>query len=152
MPCQRICYGAFLFIYIITGIGLAGGAVVLNHAAKNSEDYASQLSRAGRWYVGIISLYIMFSCIIHVLGICCKRLLMISRLAVVLLIFGILIELIGLALSVFLSNGSENRKSNLIVFGSVTGYLILLQIYGVIASLSYIAEVRHNYEELPSKK
>ncbi len=34
---------------------------------------------------------------------------------------------------------------------SLTCYLVILQIYGVVASLSYHDEIRHSYEELPFK-
>jgi hypothetical protein len=154
MACRSLCFGFFLFLYIATGVLLAVGAYLINSTDRGYERYGSRLSRTGRYYLGIASLYILFSCVLQLIAIsCCRRLLIVFRLTVVLLIVGILLELIGLTLSIFAGTGDKPgmKKQNAIVFGSITGYLILLQIFGIVTSLTYQSTMPKNYEELPSK-
>jgi len=151
MDCQRILFSIFLFIYILTGIILAIAAYLLHITKDGYNKYGSQLSHAGRYYIGAVSLYILLTCIIQIIALICrKKVLILFRLAVILLIMGIILELTAVAVVVFLRSGidSDTRKKTLIVASTLTGYLIILQIYGVIASLSYLTEIRHNYHEV----
>ncbi len=129
--------------------------ILLRHNTQSGYNkYGSYVSRLGRYYMGLISLYILFTCIIQLIAItCCKRKLILFRLAIALLILGILFELTAVAIIVFLRSGidPDTRKTTLIVVSSLTGYLIILQIYGVIVSLSYPAEIKHNYREVSLK-
>jgi hypothetical protein len=133
---------------------LAIAAYLLHNTEYGYKEYGSNLSRPGRYYIGLVSLYILLTCIIQLLAFTCfKKILILFRLAVILLIVGIILELTAVAIIVFLRGGTDlnTRKTTLIVVSSLTGYLIILQIYGVIASLSYHAEIRHKYEEVSSK-
>jgi hypothetical protein len=154
MHCQRILLPIFLFIYIVTGIILAIAAFILHSTKYGYNQYGSYLSLPGRYYIGLASLYILFTCIIQLIAIiCCKRKSILFRLAVGLLIFGIILELTAVAIIVFMRSGIDPdiRKKTLIVVSSLTCYLVILQIYGVVASLSYHAESPHNYREVSLK-
>jgi len=151
MHCQRILFSIFLFIYILTGIILAIAAYLLHITRDGYNKYGSYLSHAGRYYIGAVSLYILLTCTIQVIALICrKKVLILFRLAVILLIVGIILELSAVAAVVFIHSGidPDTRKKTLIVASTLTGYLIILQIYVVIASLSYLTEIRHNYHEV----
>ncbi len=154
MHCQRILFPIFLFIYILTGIILAISAFFIHTTKNGYNQYGSYVSRSGRYYIGAVSLYILLTCIIQIIALIFrKKILIFFRLGIILLILGIILQLTVVALIVFMSDGIDPniRKTTLIVISSLTCYLIILQIYGVIASLSYLSEVRHSYAEVPSK-
>jgi hypothetical protein len=116
--------------------------------------YGSHVSRSGRYYIGAVSLYILLTCIIQIIALIFrKKILIFFRLAIILLILGIILQLTVVALIVFMRDGIDPniRKTTLIVISSLTCYLTILQIYGVIASLSYLSEIRHSYAEVSSK-
>ena len=154
MYCQRVSFRIFLVIYILTGF-ILGIAALIIHNMKNGKTYlGSHISNVAQYYIGIVSLYILITGIIHLIIInCCKKLFLCLRLPVVLLIFGIIIELIVaiVIIIITLTTHSDAQKTTLIVMGSVAGYFIILQIYGIIASLSYHAKLQNNYEAMPSK-
>lgn len=154
MHCERILFPLFLFLYILTGITLAITAYLLRLNEYGYNKYGYNFNRPARYYIGLTSLYILFTCFIQLITIiCCKKRLILFRIAIVLLILGIIFELTAVALFVFIRSGLDpaTRKKILIAVSSLTGYLIILQIYGVIASLSYHSEIRYNYREVQVK-
>ena len=154
MHCQRIFFPSFLVVYILTSICLAIGAFFI-HIRKDSDNYyGSYVSRPGRYYIGAVSIYILLICIILIIALIYrKKTFIFFRLAIVLLVLGIIFQLLAVALIVFMRDGIDpnTRKTTLIVASSLTCYLVILQIYGAIATLSYLSEIRHRYSEVPSK-
>ncbi len=151
MPYKTVYFTVFLFFYILTGILLGVGAYVANDRSNGYENFGFRLSRAGRYYIGTASLYILCSCIIQLIAISFYRqILIIFRLTVILLILGIILEFIGFIISIFTGPDDKPglRKATIIIFGSVTGFLIILQIFGIFATINYQNKLRKDYEQL----
>jgi hypothetical protein len=154
MYCQRVIFWIFLFIYIVTGIILGIGAALLHTTKLGDNNFASHISVPGRYYIAGASIYVFITGVVHlIISACCKKNYVCFRLSIFLLTFGIIIELIATGVIAIISIGydSDTRKNTLITIGSLTAYLFVLQVYGIIAGVSYHAEERHNYEKMPLK-
>lgn len=154
MYCQRVFFWVFLFIYISTGIVLAVIAHFIHNTTDGYKQYGSHISHLARYYMGGISLYIIITSFIHIIiGFACQKRLIFFRVAMIFLVFGIIIEIVTVALIFLMRTGipAAQQKTTLIIISSLTGYLFVLQMYGIIASLSYHSELRHSYEIVSSK-
>jgi hypothetical protein len=153
---RRITLDRFLVYetqnYRITGLGLVVAAIILHSTDHSRNQNVPQLSLPGQFYIAAVSSYILITCVIYLIArtICAKKLI-VFRLAIVLLGLGILLEITAVAAIVFVNSGIRPsiKKTTSIVVGSLTGYLSILQIYGIITSLSYLAQLRFDYEEMP---
>lgn len=144
MHCKRKLYRIFLLIYFLTGFILAVFTYNVYIRKRGSTKFRCYMTRFGRFYIGFISLYILLTCMILVsAAICCKQTLIRFRLAPILLMFGILSEFIGLFIIMIIrtTNDFDAKQSTIITLNLLTCYLIVIQIYGVISSLNYHAEI-----------
>ncbi|CAF1224063.1 unnamed protein product [Adineta ricciae] len=154
MYCQRVFFWVFLVVYISTGILLATIAHWIHNTSAGYKQYGSHISHLARYYIGGISLYIIITSSIHIIiGFVCQKRLIFFRAAVIFLILGIIVEIVTVALVFLMRTGipAPLQKTTLIVISSLTAYLFVLQMYGIIASLSYHSELRHSYEIVSSK-
>ena len=144
-------FRSFSFFYILTGLILAILAFLIH---TNENDDGLHINRLGQYYINAVSVYILFTSIILLIGLFCRRKIIIFfRTAIVLLIIAIILQITIVALIVFMrgSTDANGRTLTLVIISSMTFYLIILQIYGVIASLSYLSEIRHSYVEVSIK-
>lgn len=154
MHCQRILFPIFLIVYILTGAILAIIALLLYTTEDDYHQYGVHISRPGKYYLNAVSLYILVTCLIVVIGLFYrKNLILFFRIAIALLISAITLQITIVTLIVFMrgSTDADSRRMTLIVVSSLTCYLLILQIYGVIASLSYLSELRHTYAVVSTK-
>ncbi|UJR29233.1 hypothetical protein I4U23_010447 [Adineta vaga] len=154
MYCQRVFFWVFLVIYILTGIILAVVAHFINNTNEGYKQYGSRISDIGRYYIGGIAVYILITGTLHIMiGFLCTKRLLFFRIAFIFLVVGIMVEITAVSLIILMRAGFpvDIRKTTIIVISSLTGYLVILQMYGIIASLSYYSELRHSYEIVASK-
>ena len=148
MHIQRVFFKVFLVLFILTGITLAVVTYLLQNTSHGYERYGSHLSLLARYYMGIVAVYILITGIAHVItSLTCKKKWFCFRLTAVLLAAGMLMEITAVAVIVLMRSGMslDLRKNTCIVLTSLTGYLCILQFYGIIASLSCHSELRHSY-------
>lgn len=145
MSCQRRFFEAFLVIYIFSCILLVIALVNFQVA------HGSPISREGLTYIyaatGWMFLTILFYLIAYI------RLFSIFPIPVVLLAVGIVGEALTVTLIGVLREEMEikTRQSTLLVLGIVTGYLVLLQIFGVLISIVYYCRTERDFHVVPSK-
>ena len=126
----------------------------IHNTSNGYQQYGSHISHLTRYYFAGISLYIIITSFIHIIiGFICQKRLVLFRAAVIFLIFGIIIEIVTVALVFLMRAGIPKhlQKTTLTVITSLTAYLFVLQMYGIIASLSYHSELRHSYAIVSSK-
>jgi hypothetical protein len=149
MHFQRLFFKVFLVLYVLTGITLAVIAYLLYNTSHGYDRYGSHLSILARYYISIVAFYILVVAVIHVIiSFCCKRKWFCFRITTIHLVVGMLMEITTVAVIVLMQNGmsADVRRNTSIVLTSLTGYLCILQLYGIIACLSCYSELRHSYE------
>lgn len=154
MHCQRILFPIFFIVYILTGVILAIVALFLYTTKDDHHQYGVHMSRPAKYYINAVSVYILVTCIIMLIALFFrKKTILFFRIAIGLLISAIILQITTVALIVFMrgSTDVDSRRMALIVISSLTCYLVILQIYGVIASLSYLSELRHKYAVVSTK-
>ena len=154
MHCQRILFPIFFTVYVLTGAILAIVALLVYNTKDDHHQYGVHISRPAQYYINAVSVYILVTCIIVLIGLFYrKKRILFFRIAIALLISAIILQVTIVALIVFMRGSTDpnSRRMTLIVISSLTCYLVILQIYGVIASLSYLSELRHNYAVVSTK-